>query len=359
MKRVVLLIIAIGIIGFGMWTFHGGGAKAQFETITTEYPENEHVRIRWMISHEPVRYFLRAAEVFKEVVERESNGEIAVEIISMPSSDIIGHKRHIELRDRAHEMIRNGHAEMMQPYLSELQDINAQTQALDVPFLFRDYRHIDAVVDGPIGDELLEDFSTDEISGLAFTFSGGFMNFASMEGPVGGLEEFKGKRTSYGMSDVITELKKELGMDIVVIEDENGDIESGYWEYAKPEVSDIAETNYDNIITLTDKGTIQEVLHSKHRVLFTMLAINTAFYEALTPEHQLVVAQAAKEAARAEREIIESDEATVAAHSKYASLVREMTPEDQQILRRVGATVEARVLNQDSKDLIRRIRAVR
>jgi tripartite ATP-independent transporter DctP family solute receptor len=62
---------------------------------------------------------------------------------------------------------------------------------LDLPFLFRDYKHVDAVLDGTIGRQLLDDLEKSGLRGLAF-FENGFRNFTNSARPLLKPEDFKG-----------------------------------------------------------------------------------------------------------------------------------------------------------------------
>jgi len=54
---------------------------------------------------------------------------------------------------------------------------------VDIPFLFRDYAHVDRVLDGPIGTQLLADLETANLKGLAF-WENGFRSLTNSKRPV-------------------------------------------------------------------------------------------------------------------------------------------------------------------------------
>jgi len=62
---------------------------------------------------------------------------------------------------------------------------------LDLPFLFRDCMHVDAVLDGTIGRKLLDDLEKSGLKGLAF-FENGFRNFTNSARPLIKPADFKG-----------------------------------------------------------------------------------------------------------------------------------------------------------------------
>ena len=62
---------------------------------------------------------------------------------------------------------------------------------LDLPFLFRDYHHADAVLDGPVGRKLLDDLERARLKGLSF-LENGFRNFTNSARPLLKPENFRG-----------------------------------------------------------------------------------------------------------------------------------------------------------------------
>ena len=62
---------------------------------------------------------------------------------------------------------------------------------LDIPFLFRDFQHVDKVLDGPIGKGLLADLEKNQLKGLAF-WENGFRNLTNSRGPIRTPDQAKG-----------------------------------------------------------------------------------------------------------------------------------------------------------------------
>ena len=62
---------------------------------------------------------------------------------------------------------------------------------LDIPFLFRDYAHARAVLDGPIGQQMLQKFKAKGIHALAWG-ENGFRNMTNSRHPVNGPDDLKG-----------------------------------------------------------------------------------------------------------------------------------------------------------------------
>ena len=63
---------------------------------------------------------------------------------------------------------------MSQTYSTVLGKLYNRLWALDLPFLFRSHQHAAAVLDGPIGSELLAGLVPSGLRGLSFTPIGGY-----------------------------------------------------------------------------------------------------------------------------------------------------------------------------------------
>jgi tripartite ATP-independent transporter DctP family solute receptor len=85
---------------------------------------------------------------------------------------------------------------------------------LDLPFLFRDYRHVDAVLDGPVGRKLLDDMEQARLKGLSF-FENGFRNFTNSVRPLLKPEDFRGLKFRTMENPVHLASVRELGAQAV------------------------------------------------------------------------------------------------------------------------------------------------
>ena len=84
--------------------------------------------------------------------------------------------------------------------------------ALDLPFLFRDHDHVDAVLDGDIGRQLLDDFEEADIKGLAW-WENGFRHMSNDVRPVEVPEDAEGLRLRVMENPVHLDTWVEYGTD--------------------------------------------------------------------------------------------------------------------------------------------------
>lgn len=136
-------------------------------------------KIRWVIAHEPLSLFVRAAEDFQKFVnEAQSAEKIEVEVMTLKQyADKYNNGVAVTKHDLL-DLMEQGKIEMSQMYTTWLaEDIEHDMLALEMPFIFEDHEHAARVLEGPVGEGLLEKITEkSNVRGMAYTYSGGFRN---------------------------------------------------------------------------------------------------------------------------------------------------------------------------------------
>ena len=148
-------------------------------------------KIRWVIAHEPLNLFLRAAEDFeRRVNEQQTEHEIQVEIMTLTEYSHRYNNGVIVTKHDLLDLMEAGRIEMSQMYTTWLaEDIEHDMLALEMPFIFEDHDHATRVLEGEVGESLLEKITKkSNVRGMAFTYSGGFRNIIT-DKPVTGLKD--------------------------------------------------------------------------------------------------------------------------------------------------------------------------
>jgi TRAP-type C4-dicarboxylate transport system substrate-binding protein len=148
-------------------------------------------KIRWVIAHEPLSLFVRAAKDFQQFVnEAQSAEKIEVEVMTLSEysdkyNDGVAVSKHDLL-----DLMEQGKIEMSQMYTTWLaEDIEHDMLALEMPFIFENHEHATRVLEGEVGEGLLEKITEkSNVRGMAFTYSGGFRNII-VNKPVTGLDD--------------------------------------------------------------------------------------------------------------------------------------------------------------------------
>jgi TRAP-type C4-dicarboxylate transport system substrate-binding protein len=148
-------------------------------------------KIRWVIAHEPLSLFVRAAQDFQKFVnEAQSAEKIEVEVMTLSEYSMKYNDGVLVTKHDLLDLMEQGKIEMSQMYTTWLaEDIEHDMLALEMPFIFEDHDHATRVLEGPVGEGLLEKITEkSNVRGMAFTYSGGFRNII-VDKPVSGLDD--------------------------------------------------------------------------------------------------------------------------------------------------------------------------
>ena len=117
--------------------------------MSTTVPENSH--------------YGDAVHAFQDEIKKLTNGRYEVEGFH---AGALGGERE------AMEAVQMGTQELTLTSTGPVPNFVPETRILDVPFLFRDYAHARAVLDGPIGQELLSKFDSKGMKALSWCDNG-------------------------------------------------------------------------------------------------------------------------------------------------------------------------------------------
>ncbi|MBM4761089.1 TRAP transporter substrate-binding protein [Bacillus sp. B15-48] len=123
-----------------------------------------------------------SAEKFKELVEANSEGKITVEIY--PNGQLGGEREMVEA-------IQLGNLTMAFPSSAVLVAFSPSMAVWDLPYLFKDHETAHRVLDGEVGQEILDSLSDKGIKGLAY-WENGFRHLTNNKKPVANVDDMKG-----------------------------------------------------------------------------------------------------------------------------------------------------------------------
>ena len=302
-------------------------------------PERNHtmkqpIRLRWVLAHVPYDLFLRSANLFADKVREKSGGQIEIEIMGMPEFSekylVPAGKPALTHVSEVIDMVNAGEIEMSQLINTEMAEINRDLSVLEMPFMFRDHEHVTRVLDGEIGQGLLNDLAkTSNLKGLSFTYSGGFQMVVANE-PIKTAEDFAGKRVRTGWTDVASDTFKSLKADPVAVRiSETADA-------IMKDMVDVGENTWARYYRSGLNKVSNFVSETQHSLFLTCIIINQEIWNSFDPDMQAFMQEAALEAARSER--IESLEDGVQAKQQAIAdgiTVYEWTNEDRAQLKQV------------------------
>jgi tripartite ATP-independent transporter DctP family solute receptor len=172
---------------------------------------------------------------------------------------------------------------------------------LDLPFLFRDYHHVDAVLDGPVGRKLLDDLERTGLKGLSF-FENGFRNFTNSVRPLLEPSDFKGLKFRTMENPVHLASVRSLGAQAVPMS----------WGEVYTSLQTKVIDGQENPVAIIHTFKLNEVQRylslTGHFYSPAPLTMGLRRFKSLKPEWQRLLIKTAVEVAAYERKIIRDSE---------------------------------------------------
>lgn len=307
--------------------------------------------IRWVIAHEPVGLFLKAAERFSKEVNEKTNGAFNIEVLSLSDySEKYNDGKKITKHDLL-DLINSGKIEMSHIYTTWLADYNKDLHALDLPFLFEGHEHADRVLEGEIGTELLAGVSDNSnVRALSFTYSGGY-RIVPAKTAIRTVEDFAGLNLRTSRSPVAVETFKVMGanpISHVELEEMNQAADDG--------VIDSGESTYVRIFPLGQDKAFDIVNDTKHSLFLTSIIANEEFFNSFDAETKAILQTAALNTARAERKESVADIPNIVAECAEKNIpVIEMSAVETDKFKAMTKSVYEKFDSYFTEGLVRRI----
>ena len=245
-----------------------------------------------------------AAQRFAEAVKQRTNGQIQIEV---HAGGALGNDPSIlqNLRLGALDMGMTGN-----PFFTSF---IPKLNVLDLPYLFTSFDHVYRVVDGPIGRQLLAELEQHGLKGIAF-WEIGFRNVTNSRRPILRPDDLKGIkiRTTPNPAHVaafqtLGASPAPLAFPEVYLALQNGTVD--------------AQENPINLIYASKFFEVQKHLSlTQHAYTVSIVAMNLAKFNALKPDQQSAILEAAKEAAAYQRKVNRDIEGENLAKMKQAGL---------------------------------------
>lgn len=235
-----------------------------------------------------------AAEKFKELVEKKTDGRVTVEVY--PNSELYGDEDELQA-------IQSGAVQMLAPTTSKFTTITPKFQVLDLPFIYDSYEDIPEVTakDTEVGKLLYEneDLAKRNTKVLALWVDG-LKQFTAND-PIRQPEDFKGLKIRVQPADVLRRMFETWGAKTANIS--FGELYSALQQG----VVDGHENPY-SVIYGSKANEVQDYLtESNHGANVSVAVINQDFYDSLPEDLQQAVTEAAEEAAEYNLEVAEKE----------------------------------------------------
>src|SRR6185503_2395731 len=247
-----------------------------------------------------------AVESMGKTLEKATNGRVTVQMF--PSMQLGGEKEAIE-------QAQVGAIALARVSVGALGPVVDQLNVFNLPYVFRNTEHMRKVIDGPIGQELLDKVTNSGkgLVGLCW-MDAGARNFYDTKKPIKNIADLKGQKIRVMGNPMFVAMANAMGANGVPL---------GYdqvFTSLQTGVIDGAENNppsfvFDNHYQVAKSYTIDE-----HLIVPEMLVMSKKIFDSMSKDEQAAVKKAAREAQMEERKLWEKYEADAMEKAKKTGI---------------------------------------
>ena len=280
----------------------------------------------------------QAAERFKQLAEKATNGKVKVELY--PNSQLYKDKEELEA-------LQLGAVQMLAPSLAKFGPLGVKEfEAFDLPYIFPTKTALYNVTEGEIGKSLLKKLEPKGITGLAYWDNG--FKVMSANKPLHNPADFKGLKMRIQSSKVLDAQMRALGANPQVL------AFSEVYQALQTGVVDGTENPPSNMYTQKLHEVQKHVTVSNHGYLGYAVIVNKKFWDGLPPDIRGQLEKAMREATTFEKAIAQrdNDQALEAIKKSGKTQIYTLTVQEQAEWRRALAPVQKAMEGRIGKDLI-------
>lgn len=225
-------------------------------------------------------------EKFTPVVRERSNGRVEVQVFD---NSQLGGERDLM------EQLQTGVLQMS--YISPiLGAIDPAINVIDLPFLFHDDAHVDEVIDGPIGANLLQGLPAKGLVPLGY-FENGFRVVSNSKRPVNALGDLAGLKIRTPEAPISVAIFKALGANVTPLSF------AELYSALQQQVVDGQENAYNTLTSSRFFEVQKYVTETNHMWGCFVILASAKWWNTLDQETKDAVAEGAKQASRYQRDI--------------------------------------------------------
>ena len=239
--------------------------------------------------HPPGYPTVVAVENMGKKLDAATNGKIKFQMF--PGSVLGGEKEMIE-------QTQVGAIQILRTSLGPVGPVVPEVNVFNMPFVFRNIAHMRAVIDGPIGQELLDKISASPAKLVGIAWMDGGSRSLYTKTPVRKPEDLKGQKIRMMGNPLFVDTMNAMGG--------NG-ISMGYGEVftaLQTGVIDGAENNPPSLYTANHfKAGAKYYTQTNHLIIPEILVMSKVTWDKLSPADQALVKKFAREAQMEQRQL--------------------------------------------------------
>jgi tripartite ATP-independent transporter DctP family solute receptor len=231
-----------------------------------------------------------AAESFGKKLEAATNGRLSVRMY--PSMQLGGEKETIE-------QTQIGAVQMLRVSAGALGPIVDEVNVVNVPFLFRNTAHAEKMMDGALGQELLDKITANANAGLVALcwMNAGARNLYNIKRPIKSIEDIKGLKFRVIGNPIFIDMMNALGGNGVAM---------GYdqvFSALQTGVIDGAENNLPSYVFSNHYTAARHLSLTEHLIIPEVLVFSKRTWATLPADDQALIKKLAREAQLEERDL--------------------------------------------------------
>jgi C4-dicarboxylate-binding protein DctP len=279
-----------------------------------------------------------AAEKFKELAEKYTEGKVKVEVY--PNSQLYKDKEELEA-------LQLGAVQMLAPSNSKFGPIGIKEfEVFDLPYILPDLQSLRKVTDGPLGSKLLKLLDSKGMTGLAYWDNG--FKVMSANKKLLSPDDYKGLKFRIQSSKVLEAQFRALGAIPQVM------AFSEVYQALQTGVVDGQENTASNMLTQKMHEVQKFTTLTNHGYIGYVVIVNKKFWDGLPADIRDQLSKAMKEATAFgnERSKKENDDALEEMRKSGKTELIKLTPDQDAAMRKAMEPVYNDVASRISKSLI-------
>jgi tripartite ATP-independent transporter DctP family solute receptor len=278
----------------------------------------------------------RAVKVFAQEVEKASGGKMRVRAIGAAAlgSDV-----------QMQQALIGGAQEMMVGSTATLVGITKEMAIWDTPFLFNNAKEADAVLDGPVGQKVMDKLQDKGLVGLAY-WENGFRNLTNNKQPVNKLEDLNGIKLRVMQNNVFLESFKTLGANAVPLPF------SELFTALETKTVDGQENPYNTILSSKFYEVQKYLTVTNHVYSPWIVTVSKKWWDGLSRDEQKILMDAARKSRDFERQDTRAEAAKALGDLKAKGMqINELSPAEANRMRAQLTRVNASIATNVGMDL--------
>jgi tripartite ATP-independent transporter DctP family solute receptor len=331
-KRQLLrrLVPAVLLSATMLTAVHAGPAEAQDRRLKFGYSVHE------------TNPLGKGATRFSELVAEKSGQKIAVR--NYPATQLGSETQMISAT-------QGGVQEMVGVSSAPLVGLVKEFALFDLPFFFADAGEADAVLDGPVGRQLLDKLTDKGLVGLCF-WENGFRHVTNSKHPIGKPEDIEGLKLRTMQNPVYIDAFNTLGANAVPMP----------WPevYSALETGAIdAQENPFSIVSANKLDEVQKYLSvTRHGYSPYVVMVGKKLWDKLDDGERTILQDSCVEARDYQRKLNREEDAKIVAELGAKGMqINELTPDQMARLKQMLEPVVAKYTKEVGEDLVNQARA--